>query len=156
MRPSKVGIPSLPLPLNILQVLQGARHSFSCFSMPHSNPLSPKQPCYPTHRLHLPDKVSWHQPQHLAQRTLCVSQIQSHTALHPAPSGCHLVEAVRLNTCTPPSSLPGKQAEAYLCRWHSDSCAYPPRLHPYLICIPSGYILPTYPLGRLPYDSRWL
>lgn len=153
MRPSEVGIPSLPLPLNILQVFQGAQHSFSCFSMPHSNPLSPRQPCYPTHRFHLPDKVSWHQPQHLAQRTLCVSQIQSHTALHPAPSRRHLVEAVRLNTCTPPSSLPGKLAEAYA----GGTLTHVPTLpHSTLICIPSGYILPTYPLGRLPYDSRWL
>lgn len=28
--------------------------------------------------------------------------------------------------------------------------------HSTFICIPNGYILPTYPLGRLPYGSRWL
>lgn len=54
---------------------------------------------------------------------------------------------------TRPSSLLGKQAEAYT----GGALTHVPTLpHSTFICIPSGYILPTYPLGRLPYDSRWL
>lgn len=62
IRPSKLGkpvaclSPPLPLHLNISQA-----------------PLGTHQESSVTHSHHLPGKGSWHQPQYLAQRPLCVS-----------------------------------------------------------------------------------
>lgn len=69
---------------------------------------------------------------------------------HPDVTSCKQSDS---KARTRPSSLLGKHAEAYT----GDALTQVPTLpHATFICFPNGYILPTYPLGRLPYDSRWL